>query len=141
MIRNQLRANYQLLAVNAGDVDKVHQETVKHLFRQQNIRVSRQVDILILGVPNYSPYSAMSIFNPILLRSITLGYYYGMFRKKSLVKNIVSFDLHNDVTCADVIFQQIYQVRSYWTISFQRPFFYVIAILLKFTPPVETHYG
>ena len=86
-IRNSLvRAGYQLCAVNAGEVAEVHRKTLEILFLQQNVAVAEPVDIVILGVPNLSPYSAQSIFNPILLRSLVLGYFLGLFRKRPLVK-------------------------------------------------------
>jgi hypothetical protein len=85
-IRQALRSAYRLCAVTAGDVDLVHQRTLEHLNRQQNVKGSGQVDILILGVPNLSPYSVLSEFNPILLRSLVLGYLVGMFKNRPLVK-------------------------------------------------------
>jgi len=86
-VRNTLvRSDYRLCGVFAGRVDDVHAKTLELLFRQQNIPVREQVDILIVGVPNLSPYSAQSIFNPILLRSLVLGYLLGLFRNKPLVK-------------------------------------------------------
>ena len=86
LVRKSLRANYQLLQVNAGNIDAVHPRTLELLFKQQNQKVSEQVDVLILGVPNLSPYSMWSIFNPILLRSMVLGYYLGLFRNRPLIK-------------------------------------------------------
>jgi hypothetical protein len=37
-------------------------------------------------VPNLSPYSTQSVFNPILLRSLVLGYFLGLFRNRPLVR-------------------------------------------------------
>ena len=86
-VRNNLvRSDYRPCGVHAGDVDPVHEKTLELLFRQQNVPVDGQADILIIGVPNLSPYSAQSIFNPILLRSLVLGYLLGLFRGKPLVR-------------------------------------------------------
>ena len=85
-IRNRLRSAYGLVAVHAGDIDQVHPLTLDRLYAQQNVVVDAPVDILILGVPNMSPYSMMSVFNPILLRSLVLGYMRGMYRGRPLVK-------------------------------------------------------
>jgi hypothetical protein len=85
-IRIALRSNYQPIAVYAGNVETVHQRTLEVLAKQQNVPVAEPVDILILGVPNLSPYSCRSIFNPILLRSLALGYIFGAFRGGPLVK-------------------------------------------------------
>ncbi|MGC9325153.1 MAG: lactate racemase domain-containing protein [Desulfomonilia bacterium] len=86
-VRNSLvRSDYRVCGVFSGAVDQVHEKTLDLLFRQQNVPVDDQVDILIFGVPNLSPYSAQSIFNPILLRSLVLGYLLGLFRNKPLVR-------------------------------------------------------
>jgi len=85
-VRNQLRSGYGLVAVHAGDIDQIHPLTLDRVYAQQNVRVDDQVDILILGIPNMSPYSIKSVFNPILLRSLVLGYMRGMYRGRPLVK-------------------------------------------------------
>lgn len=85
-VRNMLRSAYQLRCVYAGDVDRVHQRTLEAVTAQQNVSVDGPADIVIFGVPNLSPYSARSIFNPILLRSLILGYMRGMYRGRPLVK-------------------------------------------------------
>jgi hypothetical protein len=85
-MRNAIRSDYQLIDINAGDVETVHQRTLGRLSRQQNVDVTGPVDVLIFGVPNLSPYSVRSIFNPILLRSLTLGYFLGSFLNRPLLK-------------------------------------------------------
>ncbi len=86
IIRNSFRSDYRPCGVFAGDIDEVHRHTLEMLLRQQNVKVGEPVDVLIFGMPNLSPYSAQSIFNPILLRSLTLGYQFGMFRGSPFVK-------------------------------------------------------
>jgi hypothetical protein len=83
---NIVRSGYRMCGIWAGDVDAVHKYTLDMLYKQQNVNASGQADILILGVPNLSPYSSQSIFNPILLRSLTLGYLMGLFKNKPVVK-------------------------------------------------------
>jgi len=83
---NLLRSDYRLIGIGAGEVEKVHECTLDLLYKQQNVPVTEQADILVLGVPNMSPYSALSVFNPILLRSLTLGYLMGLFRNRPLVR-------------------------------------------------------
>jgi len=85
-VRNRLRSGYQITGVFAGDVDGVHPETLKRVYAQQNVQVDTPVDILIFGVPNLSPYSMLSVFNPILLRSLVLGYMRGMYSGLPLVR-------------------------------------------------------
>jgi len=86
MVRNSLRSGYALIDVHAGQIDQIHPLTLDKLYAQQNVRVNSPVDILVFGVPNLSPYSIQSIFNPILLRSLVLGYMRGMYHGQSLVK-------------------------------------------------------
>lgn len=85
-VRRALRSHYQLCAVNAGRVEAVHQRTLEILYRQQNVKVAGPVDVLVFGVPNLSPYSAGSFFNPILLRSLVIGYLLGSFQNRPLLK-------------------------------------------------------
>ena len=86
-VRNNLiRADYRLCGIWAGDVREVHAHTLDLLYKQQNVKVDGQADILILGVPNLSPYSAQSVFNPILLRSLTTGYLLGLFKDRPLIR-------------------------------------------------------
>jgi hypothetical protein len=86
-VRNNLvRSDYRLCGIWAGDVEEVHRHTLEMLVRQQNVPVDEQTDILIFGIPNLSPYSALSVFNPILLRSLTTGYLLGLFKSRPLVR-------------------------------------------------------
>ncbi|MDI6796587.1 MAG: lactate racemase domain-containing protein [Desulfatibacillaceae bacterium] len=84
--RKLLKANYQLAGIHAGDVTKVHEKTLQMLVPQQNVRVTGQSDIIILGVPELSPYAVNSIQNPILMRSLALGYLAGAFCGRPLAK-------------------------------------------------------
>jgi hypothetical protein len=86
-MRHGLRANYAPIAVSAGDVDAVHRRTLETLAKQQEVHVNYEpASILVLGVPNISPYSCLSVFNPILLRSLALGYMLGSFQRRPLLK-------------------------------------------------------
>lgn len=85
-VRNMIRSDYRLFGIHAGDVDRVHPLTLDRVKTQQNIAVNEPVEIVIYGVPNLSPYSALSIFNPILLRSLVLGYMRGLYSGQPLVR-------------------------------------------------------
>ncbi|MEW5735564.1 MAG: lactate racemase domain-containing protein [Thermodesulfobacteriota bacterium] len=85
-VRNSLRSGYRLCRVHAGQVDAVHEKTLALVFGQQNVAVEQQADIAVLGVPNLSPYAVGSEQNPILLRSLTLGYLAGAHMGKPLVR-------------------------------------------------------
>lgn len=82
-----IRSAYQPMAVHAGDVGPVHEATLESLYRQQNVRVEGQVDALLVGVPNLSPYSVFSRINPLLAANTTLGYIFNMHAGKQPVKN------------------------------------------------------
>jgi len=85
-VRNGLRAGYRMIGVNAGKVDEVHKKTLELLFPQQNTLVRGQSDIVIYGVPNFCPYSALSTINPMLVVTMAMGYYFNAHRTKPQVK-------------------------------------------------------
>ncbi len=70
---------YQCIAVHGGDVDKVHQRILKVSRRQYEVRVKKQADILIFGIPYVCPYSVNSILNPLLVQVMALGYLYHLY--------------------------------------------------------------
>jgi hypothetical protein len=86
-VRNRLRAAYRMIGVNAGKVDEVHKKTLELLFPQQNTLVRGQSDIVVYGVPNFCPYSALSSINPMLVVTMAMGYYFNSHRNKPLVKS------------------------------------------------------
>lgn len=85
-VRNRYKANYRLIGVYAGDIEKAHEETLKLLKKQLTVPVDKQYDVLIFGVPNFTPYSVGSVMNPLLLHSLVLGYLYNMHSGKSSLK-------------------------------------------------------
>lgn len=76
----------QPIAVHAGQVDMVHERTLESIYKQQTIQTSGQSDVLILGVPNLSPYSVYSCINPILVMDLALGYFLNFYLRKPLIK-------------------------------------------------------
>ncbi len=85
-VRNRYKANYRLIGVYAGDIEKAHEETLKLVKKQLTVPVDKQYDVLIFGVPNFTPYSVGSVMNPLLLHSLVLGYLYNMHSGKSSLK-------------------------------------------------------
>lgn len=77
MLRGRVRATYRMAHVAAGKVEDVHAETLRRLRRQLELRVKEQFDVVVVGVPNMSPYATFSIQNPILSANLALGYAYG----------------------------------------------------------------
>ncbi len=85
-IRSLLKSNYKPIEVNAGNVNAVHKKTLEKLSRQQNVTVEGQSDVLVIGLPNISPYSAFSSMNPVLVANLALSYAFNLYLNKPLVK-------------------------------------------------------
>ena len=85
-VRNRYRANYRLIGVYAGDIEKAHEQTLKLVEKQLTVPVDKQYDVIIFGVPNFTPYSVGSVMNPLLLHSLVLGYLYNMHSGKPPLK-------------------------------------------------------
>ncbi len=77
-LRSRVRAAYRMAYVKAGRVEDVHAETLRTLRRQLEVRVRERFDVIVIGVPNMSPYAAFSVQNPILSANLALGYGYGL---------------------------------------------------------------
>ncbi len=83
---NSIRAPYKLVEANGGEVEAVHERTLKKLREQQLVPIHGQSDVVVMGLPTFSPYSVNSILNPILFVCITLGYIFNMYVGKPLIK-------------------------------------------------------
>ena len=80
-------AAYELIAVHAGKTEPVHEKILAKSYEQYSVTIDGQADILITGIPYISPYNVNSkALNPLLVQVMALGYYYHMYRHKSLVK-------------------------------------------------------
>jgi hypothetical protein len=81
-------AAYELIAVNAGACDPVHDKTLAKSYDQYAVDIEGQADILITGIPYISPYNVNSkALNPLLVQVMALGYFYHMYRGKPVVKD------------------------------------------------------
>ena len=85
-INSMIRAEYKLISVNAGSVEEVHKKTLEANFKQYEVDVDGQSDILIGSIPDISPYSVNSIMNPILFVCLAHGYFFNLYRGKPLLK-------------------------------------------------------
>jgi lactate racemase len=83
--RRLLRGWYQPAGVWAGDVEDVHEAALARMARARGAP-SEQADILVLGVPNLSPYSVHSSTNPLLVANLGLGYTFQFGRQAPLVR-------------------------------------------------------
>ena len=81
-------AAYELIACYAGACDPAHKKTLDKSYKQYCVNVEGQADILISGITYISPYNVNSkALNPILVQVMALGYYYHMYRGRSLLKD------------------------------------------------------
>lgn len=96
VLRSRVRASYRMAYVRAGKVDELHVETLNVLRKQLELRVNRQFDVVVIGIPNASPYATFSTQNPILTANLALGYGYSFLSvgKPILRKNGVIIFCH-----------------------------------------------
>src|SRR6266540_1128069 len=64
--------------VVAGHPAEAHQATLDALMRQHVVPTTGQSDVLVLGLPDTGPYSALSHPNPILMANAALGYAFAL---------------------------------------------------------------
>jgi hypothetical protein len=81
-----IKAPHRMTSVQAGATDPVHDETLRHVYRQQLVPVEGQSDVLVLGVPYLGPYNVNSVMNPLLVMNMLLGYLFNLYRGKPLVR-------------------------------------------------------
>ncbi len=81
-----LPAPYGLTGVHAGDTELVHAKTLVNVYKQQQVELPGQYDIVIVGLPSIGPYSVNSILNPVLVQCMALGYYFNFYRNKPYIR-------------------------------------------------------
>jgi hypothetical protein len=86
-IFQRVPAAYELIGCYAGACEPAHEKTLEKSYEQYAVEVEGQADILITGIPYISPYNVNSkALNPLLVQVLALGYFYHMYRNKSLLK-------------------------------------------------------
>ena len=85
-IFHAMRAPYGLTAVNAGQVDAVHEKTLDAVRNQISVPVEGQTDIVTMGVPYLGPYNINAPMNPVLVVCMGAGYLFNLYRGKPLVR-------------------------------------------------------
>ncbi|MYB53611.1 MAG: DUF2088 domain-containing protein [Acidobacteriia bacterium] len=93
-------APYELIAVHAGATDAVHAKTLAYNYQQYCVPVDGQADVAVFGVPFICPYNVNAPMNPILVRCLTLGYFFNMYRGAPILKQggvfILTHPLYNE---------------------------------------------
>jgi hypothetical protein len=85
-IFHAIRAPHAMTSVQAGEVEAVHAETTRHVYRQQLVAVEGQTDVLTMGLPYICPYNVNSVMNPILVACLGLGYFFNLYQGRPLVR-------------------------------------------------------
>src|SRR5207253_2837508 len=92
---NSLTSDYEMIAVEAGRTEPVHDRIIAKSMQQYVVPIEGQCDILICPIPEISPYSVNSILNPLLVQVMALGYHFNMYRGKPLLKEGGTLILHH----------------------------------------------
>jgi hypothetical protein len=85
-IFHAIRAPHAMTGVHAGEVEAVHLETTRSVYRQQLVAVDGQTDVLTMGLPYICPYNVNSVMNPVLVACLGLGYFFNLYRGRPLVR-------------------------------------------------------
>ncbi len=85
-LRNLARSEFAPIGFYAGSPEVVHVETLRHLYLQQNVAPREQADVVIVGVPNLSPYGVFSDVNPILFYNLLFGYIFSCYQRRPFLR-------------------------------------------------------
>ncbi len=86
-IFHRVPAPYDLIAVNAGKTEPVHDKTLEKNYEQYSVPVKGQCDVGIYGIPHISPYNVNSVLNPVLVQVMGLGYLYNLYRGAPVIRD------------------------------------------------------
>lgn len=99
-IFHKVASPYEIIAVNAGATEPVHEKTLEKNYDQYLVPIKGQADVLIMGIPYVSPYNVNSVLNPLLVQVMALGYLYNLYKNAPVVRDggvlIVSHPLTDD---------------------------------------------
>ncbi len=82
-----LKASYRPIAVLFGPPEEVQPRALDAFYRQHEVSMERQADVLVFGVPDVGPASVHSSQNPVLAAHVALGYIANFFAGKPLLRN------------------------------------------------------
>jgi hypothetical protein len=109
----------RMSGVFCGSVDAVHQRSLSHLASHKTLPVEGQSDVLVFGLPDFMPYSAGSVINPLLLSRMALGYLFANYQGRPLVRKGGMLVLSNPLTDqVDPIHHPSY--KAFWEEGFAR---------------------
>ncbi len=97
-------APYELVAIYAGATRPVHDKVLAYNYQQYCVPITGQADVAVFGVPFICPYNVHAPMNPLLVRCLTLGYFFNMYRGAPLMKKggviILTHPLYNEFSPA-----------------------------------------
>ncbi|MBX5480752.1 MAG: DUF2088 domain-containing protein [Myxococcaceae bacterium] len=81
-----LKASYRPLAVFAGPPEVVAPRALEAFYRQHELAVDGETQVLVFGLPDLGPSSIGAAQNPVLSANLALGYVANLFTQKPLLK-------------------------------------------------------
>jgi lactate racemase len=81
-----LRSRYRPFAVLAGTPEEVGPKALELFKRQHEVRVDKDADVVVFGLPDQGPYSAGASQNPVLAANLALGFLLNLHAGKSLLR-------------------------------------------------------
>jgi hypothetical protein len=85
-IFEKVPAPYELIAVQAGECEAVHEAILEKLYQQHCVPVQGQSDVVVFPIPYISPYSVGAFLNPLLVSVMAEGYFHNLHRGVPLLK-------------------------------------------------------
>jgi nucleotide-binding universal stress UspA family protein len=86
LVNARLDSGYRVTRISAGNPDAVAAASRERVLEQQQVDISGQADVLVLGVPAVTPYSVGSMTNPVLAAWHALGFAFGSVTDQPLVR-------------------------------------------------------
>ncbi|MBO0810493.1 MAG: DUF2088 domain-containing protein [Microlunatus sp.] len=86
LVNDRLESGYRVTQVTAGAPDQVAAASRSRVLAQQQVEVSGQADVLVLGVPATTAYSVGSVTDPVLAAWHALGVGYHSVTGQPLVR-------------------------------------------------------
>jgi len=85
-IFEKVPAPYELIGVQAGACEPVHEAILEKVHQQLAVPVQGQFDVVIYPVPYISPYNVGATLNPLLVSVMVEGYLHNLHRGAPLLK-------------------------------------------------------
>ena len=98
-IFDKVPAPYELIAVEAGACEPVHEAILAACHKQLCVPIEGQADIVVFPVPFISPYNVGAYLNPLLVSVMVEGYIHNLHRGAPLLKKggtIIALHLCSD---------------------------------------------